>query len=204
MAQQHLGIGASSDDDLLTKAVTRGVFSQCKNGEWTATVGGPQTTASMASGEMYTSTIIPARNCSVDQIGVNIIGSGASSSCRLGIYEMFVGSDGALTCSLIVDGGTITTTSTGIKTVSFTAVNLKYGRIYLVGIVYQSGTSPTLSFILGMDGLDQLSAPTSAVALTTSFGVSIRMTVGTGALGSTPTVKVEAGIGPLIAVHCSA
>jgi len=205
MARQGLGVNASGDTDLIGVRALKGVYSQCKNGEWTSSSQANSTAATFVSGNFYGSIFIPARDCSVDQIGVNVTTSGASASLRLGIYEVIVASDGGMTTSLVVDGGTVSATTTGIKTVSFTAVNLKYGRVYMVGVVMVAGSTPQIRFTHGPLGLEALSATTSAIALATAFGVAYWCVgVGTGALPSTPTITISSGLGPHIAIHCSA
>lgn len=206
MATKDVGTQPSHDDHLINKQVTRAIYSQCKNGEWTTGPTCGQTAASFVSGDMYCTLFVPARDCSVDQIGVNVTSSGFSSNLRLGIYELTIASDGGMTTSLIVNGGTVSSGTTGVKTVSFTAVNLKYGKHYLVGVVWTGGGStPQIRFVAGPLGLGSISDPTTTVALDASFGEAYWLTgVGTGALPSNPSVNVSAGLGPLIAIHCSA
>lgn len=95
----------------------------------------------------YALPVLVERSITVDRIGVNVgIGGGAGSVVRLGIYDDTAtgGGPGAL----IVDGGTVDTTGTGIKEVSVSQA-LVPGVYWLVAAA-QVGTSPQVTDLRGV------------------------------------------------------
>lgn len=208
MATKHVGAAASNDADLITKKVTRGWLSQCKNGEWTRSPGISPTAVDMVDDMMYGTLIVPARDCTVDQMGVNVINAGSNGGddlFRLGIYTISFDSSGTMSASLLSDAGTVAYATTGVKTVTLGSTkDLKYGVPYMLVVCSQGApvTNPDISFVqsshMGMSN----SSSSTALSATGQYGWQVAST--TGALPSSPTFVTAVSSLPVIAIHCSA
>lgn len=206
MARKDLGTPASNDRDIITKQVTRGFLAQCKIGEWTRTPGAVATTSAMVDNLLYGALVVPGRDCSVDEIGCQCntsgLGTSPASVFRMGIYTLSIAADGLVGSSLLVDGGTVTSGSTGVRTVSFTPVALGYGRPYMFVLVSQYATV-TDPHVFRTEPVNLgISSSSTAIALadTTTWQVADVA----GALPSAPTFVTAQGRAPLLAFRCSA
>ncbi|MFF2551805.1 hypothetical protein ACFVUS_12445 [Nocardia sp. NPDC058058] len=204
MAQQDLGAPASNINDQITRANTLGLMCQCKNGEWVRTPGASPIQTTMTLNLMYGTLIVPARDCTVDQLAVNVIATGVTSVIRAGLYSVTFDTNNAMSASLLSDGGTQASTSTGVKTYTLgTAQALKYGKMYMVVAVTQSGSgNPAIHFVHPPNG--GMSFSTSAIALGTTGLAGWQVASVSGALPSTPTFVTAASSLPVLGFHCSA
>lgn len=93
---------------------------------------------------IYATQLITSSPIKLDQIRIGVITSGASSLCRAGIYT----SNSTLTPNVLIigsDTGTFTTSTTGIKTNTFTTpIILQGNSLYYIGINCQA-TVPSLT-----------------------------------------------------------
>ncbi len=100
----------------------------------------------------------------IDRIGTNIATLGASSTVRLGIYQIRTGA-AATFADLILDAGTVDSSTTGDKEITI-AQALDPG-IYLFVAVAQGGTPP------GIRSNNRANAPSgSSIMQQTAFGLS--------------------------------
>lgn len=207
MATRDLGIAPSGDTDMISKSETRGILAQCKNGEYTRTQGVTPTNTLTVDQMMYGTLVVPARDCTVDILGFNLGTVGSTGSVvRMGIYTLSFDSAGTMSATLLVDAGTVATTSgTGVKTVTIgSPVALKYGISYMFVLCSQAAptTKPSIYFAhptnLGM------SAATSAIALSTTGFFGWQRASTSGALPTPATFVTAISSLPVIAFHCSA
>lgn len=200
MAHKSMGTGASGDTDLLRTVVLRSGYAQCKLSEWTRTCGIGTTAATLATNTFYGSVVLPGRDCTIDQVACNVVVAGASSTLRMGLYSLTYAADGTTSVSLLADAGTVSSTTTGVKTVTLGAAQaVKMGQPVLFGVVFQGTTSPQIHFV--RDGR-AISASTAATGAG-NFGLAYQATGVTGALPSTPSLVVNQSSVPVLAFHCS-
>lgn len=205
MAKQDLGIAPATDDDLLDMRTTRGYLATSKLSEYTRTPGVTPVTADLLDNIMYGTLVVPARNCTVDTLHINVITAGTGGGAiRLGIYTITFAADGTMSAALLVDAGTVTQTPIAVKTATIgSPVALLYGTPYMFVVVSQ-GTStinPQISFVDNVHlGLSYATSAT-ALSVTTSHGWQVAST--TGALPSTPTFVTAVSSLPIMAYHCS-
>jgi len=117
-----------------------------------------QQSVSFVSQEMICTPIYLDRTLTADRLGVYIVGGGASSVTRLGIYS---DSDG-VPSSLILDAGTVSTTSSSTFYSITISQSLNAGIYWLAGVVnsgsmpsavgVSAGTNNVNPFVLGNSG----------------------------------------------------
>lgn len=200
MATKSLGPQASTDDHLIKTRVLRGVYAQCKLAEWTRTSGTSTTAATLAVNTFYGSVILPGRNCTIDQVAVNVVVAGGSSTLRMGLYSLTYAANGTPSVSLLADAGTVASTTTGVKTVTLGAAQaIKMGQPVLFGVVFQGTTTPQIHFVRDGRAIPAATAATGCG----NFGLAYQATGVSGALPSTPTLVVNQSSVPVLAFHCS-
>lgn len=104
----------------------------CVTGRWydanaLGTIPGHLATSSVSGDRLYAAPFFWPAIKSIDRIAFEVTAAVASSNARAGIYEMAAsGFPGAL----VVDGGEISTATTGVKEATVTVSNLKPGWYY--------------------------------------------------------------------------
>jgi hypothetical protein len=101
-----------------------------------STTGGTINTSQFTRNRLHVQPLFINQSITIDRIGAECTAAVASSTYRLGIYS--ANSNGVPT-SLILDAGTIDTSSTGLKTITINQT-LNAGFYYLA-FIYQGGVS---------------------------------------------------------------
>lgn len=138
------------------------------------------------NGVLYLIPVNVPRIIDINNLAVNITVAGtAGSVVRLGIYN--AGDNNDLPGNLLLDAGTVDTTTTGLKTIAVTQ-RLYPGRYWFAGV--QQGAPATaagFSMFIGASGSIPASVP--AGILSGRFGVGI-----TGALPNTVSLSAADGV----------
>lgn len=153
------------------------------SGGLSGSVGNSNNTATYAPFEIRETT-------SIDEltIGVTAANAGASAVVRLGVYS----DNGGVPGTVLVDAGTASLNSTGLKRLSFTEITLAPGFYWFV-VVSQSldtgGSNP--AFVI-CNPAGSGSVPTSSTPAGTTSEVTYRLTSATvtGALSNNPTTII--------------
>jgi hypothetical protein len=134
------------------------------------------TTAAMIANILYAQPIrLP--NSTIDRIGINVT-TGAAGACRLGIYSnKDNGTNAGMPDQLLVDCGTVDTTSIAFVEASFTALKLSSRFVWLVAVF---NATPTCTIGTG--------ANTALLGASSVTGAS-RGLLGTFTYGALPTTS---------------
>ena len=98
-------------------------------------------TSTRSNGTLHMTPLTLASAITIDRIAIEVTGAGtAGSVCRLGLYS----DDGGKPGALLVDAGTVDTTTTGVKEVTVSQV-LSAGRVWLAAV--QQGAPATLATV---------------------------------------------------------
>lgn len=125
-------------------------------------------------GELHLTPVWLTSGCTIDRIGVEVVSAGAAGAvARMGMYA---DSGGGFPSTLIVDGGTVTTTVSGVVEQVTVSVAIAADGLYWLAVVCQvaSGT-PQLR---GCDMIGVLphrcdvTVPLAAVASQAGYGYS--------------------------------
>jgi len=102
-----------------------------------ANFGAHGTQTDAAADRLRVGAVLFPQRCRLNQLGIVIDGAGGTGAeCRIGIYED--GGDDHYPSNLVLDAGTVSAESTGIKTISIDLI-LEPG-IYWLGEVHNDGT----------------------------------------------------------------
>jgi hypothetical protein len=159
--------------------------------------GNLSSTALNSTGKMRTTPFIISDTISVDALAIYVVGAnaGASAVVRLGIYA----DDGdGRPGTLIVDAGTASINATGLKTLTFTQVQLTPG-IYHAALSFQNldtaGSNPTFAGASTTTATAGESAPQASNNM-----LPYELFTMTGALTNNPAVasitRSDAGVTP--------
>lgn len=228
MATKHLGVPAAVTKELIAVEHVRGFMTSMTNGGWTPSLAGgysgDTTTVGaqdMPDDRLFITPIIPARNCTVDQIAVRIEAAGSAGAddrFRFGIYRVDVdASTGDFVYNLVYDdGANIAYNATGaISRTLGTAQPLKFGVMYLFCISSQGAplSNPDLWMHFPIN-VFPANFSTAALALNVTFGSTSATNYRqfyqdsvSGALPSTLTpteIITHICYSPYFAIHCSA
>lgn len=136
--------GASGTGAWVSRGIG-GAFSSSGNGGWcpvTVTAGGVNPT--LTANRLYCLPFIAERGWSTTKITMSVQTLSAASSIRMGIYQ----ADGTagFPGTLVLDAGTVSSATTGTKTITFSSAVYLYGHYWLVFI---SGGTPAMSGYTG-------------------------------------------------------
>ena len=121
------------------------------------------------------------QNITIDRIGAECITAAASTTFRLGIYSS---DSNGLPSSLVLDAGTIDTSTIGAKTITISQA-LSAGLYYLVGVQQGGSTNATMRAYGNTSGISNPVAATSMA--TNAYYCQYTMESVSGALPSTYT-----------------
>lgn len=155
---------------------------------------GVAATMSIAQSSLYALPFIPPVNCTLNNVNINVNVAGAAGAvCRFGL---FADNGSGYPGTLILDAGTVSVASTGIKqSIDFNQA-LTAGTLYWLGVVNQVAAGLTLR---SRNGVNPLAiAQTTSLMATNIQGFISGATV-TGALASNPAVS-SFGAAPTMAI----
>jgi hypothetical protein len=146
---------------------------------------------------------VPQRSCTLDRLGLYVsVAGGTGSVVRLGLrnYDQSTNRPG----TLIVDGGTVSCTTTGEKTVTISQAVVA-GTPYVLTCTNQGSPTPepTVSIISGTTNVTGPWAMGSTTAIGDPTLTSLWATSTTGALPSTQTWVLGNSRTPLVWVRAS-
>lgn len=132
----------------------------------------------------------------IDRVACEVTTGGAGSTCRLGLYEWSANPNTAT--SLIADGGTVDTSTTGAKEATISVV--RQPGIVMAVVVWQSGSVPTLR---GQRGGRHVATSNAIQTLSAPGGFSLNTAAGaTGAFPASLAVGQSASsVAPRLAIR---
>lgn len=150
---------------------------------------------SIAEGRLFALPFWPGRSCTLTGVAANVTTLLLASSLRMGIYL----SDGVLPTTLLADYGTVTSASTGIRSITGLTTSVRPVLHYLA-IVRQDGALGTLavSSRSSWDPIVSDASPTIAANTNAYFRDSVA-----GALPATFGAPAGTDQGPCLVVQLS-
>jgi len=127
--------------DFQRSAIARGQWYGCF-------CGGPQTQVSLAANRMYYIPFLALETKTFTKIAV-YVSTNAGTNCRLGVYSAGTG----LPNALIDDSGTVSSASTGFKTITGRSIALTTGTWYYLAVLCDG--APSLQGIGGTNSSGQ-------------------------------------------------
>jgi hypothetical protein len=128
--------------------------------------------------------IVPPETHTFTAIGINVTSAGAGGTvARLGIYDADETADGFLPGALIVDAGTVSIDSTGVKSIAISET-LERGKPYFLALVHDAAAVSMTNCNVASLGAIPLTGRgvTPATALNATVPVALNM--GTGAFSN--------------------
>lgn len=162
-----------------------------RTGQWYGCFcGGPQTQVSLAANRMYYIPFLALETKTFTKVGV-FIATNAGTSCRLGVYSAGSGVPG----TLIDDSGTVSSATTGFKSVTGRTIALTTGTWYYLAVLCDG--APSLQGIGGTNSSGQTLQDALLGASAPGFGSDQNYGSQTfGALpGTFPATTQNAGAG---------
>jgi hypothetical protein len=102
--------------------------------------GSTLTTSNYIQNRLYCYPLFIQETITIDRLNVEVTSNQASTTWRIGIYTP---DSNGVPSTLLLDAGTVATTSTGLKTITVSQT-LTAGLYYIAGVWQGGSTSPTL------------------------------------------------------------
>jgi hypothetical protein len=138
--------------------------------------------ASVQNDILYT-LIAPPETHTFTAIGINVTSAGAGGTiARLGIYDADETADGFLPGALIVDAGTVSIASTGVKSIAISET-LERGKPYFLALVHDAAAVSMTNCNVASLGTIPLTGRGVTPAIGLNATVPVSLNIGTGAFG---------------------
>lgn len=153
-------------------------------GYYYAGAAGAVSTGQLAEGSLRGSRLLVGRTCTLDTIAVEVTTAGSAGALvRVGLYLYDPASNSG---TLLVDGGTVDATTTGVKTVTISQAVTK-GQILVLASAVQGGAS-TRPIVRVNGGYDPTIGDASAATVVGNSAAGFNMAAGvSGALPASPS-----------------